>query len=171
MKLFLWLWQLALAASLYAGQSVTLEWDASSDSGVTYRLLWGPRSGEYTQSADAGTALRWSLPVESDALVFFVVVALSSEGYASDPSNEVFVLVGPAPWLTLSVQMNYSDGRLYRTNQLGVFSAFAPRMFFRSVQSGEVLTIEKSESPEGEWSPLMLWSVEPVEFQTQLSLQ
>lgn len=74
--------------------AVTLAWDPPADlSGVSgYRLYWGPASGQYVSSEDAGSNTEETIPDDQfapGATYFFVARSYSSAGLESSNSNEV----------------------------------------------------------------------------------
>ncbi len=71
--------------------SVTLEWDANTESDLAgYKLHYGTASGNYTQSIDAGPALTVTAPnLTGGTTYFFVLTAYNTAGLESLPSNEV----------------------------------------------------------------------------------
>jgi hypothetical protein len=80
-----------LPASAQTAQNVTLIWDANTEAGITgYRLHYGTASGNYSQSAEVGTATSTTV---SDLTVgqtyYFVVTDYNAAGLESLPSNEV----------------------------------------------------------------------------------
>ncbi len=102
---FCWSFYLRLLAILcgilpslaLAQQSVTLAWDAATDSTVAgYRLYYGTASGTYPNVIDEGTTTTATVSnLQSGPTYYFVVTAYSSAGLESSPSSEVVFSVGP----------------------------------------------------------------------------
>lgn len=104
---------LAMAAFLWAGlstvsgavptapwtRSVTLAWDANVEPDIaSYRLYYGTRSREYSQSVDAGTGTTAKIEgLTCGAVYFFAVTAWNEAGLESGFSNEVEYLVPADP--------------------------------------------------------------------------
>jgi hypothetical protein len=77
-----------------AATSVTLAWDASSDTTVTgYLLYYGPRSGSYTGQVDVGKATQFTLLGIPAGTYYFVLKAYNASGMLSGASNEVSTAV------------------------------------------------------------------------------
>ncbi len=72
---------------------VELLWDASPDVVTGYRVYYGLASGNYTWSADTGVTSCIITNLIAGLTYFFAVVAIDSEGYESDYSNEISYLV------------------------------------------------------------------------------
>jgi PA14 domain/Fibronectin type III domain/Divergent InlB B-repeat domain len=76
--------------------AVIFAWDASPTPGVTYRLYYGPVSGQQTIFIDAGTSLSAEVKdLPQGVPIYFVAKAYNSAG-ESAPSNEV-VYAEPVP--------------------------------------------------------------------------
>src|SRR4051794_37764511 len=85
---------LLVSTRLEAATSVTLAWDASTDTSVTgYIVAYGTRSGSYSGQVDVGKKVQYTLLGIPAGTYFFVVKAYSSTGLVSDPSNEVSTTV------------------------------------------------------------------------------
>lgn len=82
---------LALSAAASAQTSVTVAWNANSEPDVTgYTVSWGPRSGFYNASADAGNNTQYTVTgLDPDQRYYFVVQAYTADGLRSLPSAEV----------------------------------------------------------------------------------
>jgi len=83
------LWMLCTVA--LAQRSVTLAWDASPDAAHvgSYRIHFGPASGDYPFSTNAGLALTQTVSVPYPADWYFVVTAVGTNQLESEFSNEV----------------------------------------------------------------------------------
>ncbi len=78
------------AENLIPGSSVTLEWDANSEPDVAgYKLHFGPASGSYPETFDAGNLTTATVAVVPGATYYFTVTAYNTEGLESPFSNEV----------------------------------------------------------------------------------
>lgn len=91
---------LLFAASALAQQAnVTLAWDAPQPAtGLAgYRLYSGPATGVYTNHLDTTNLTYTVTNLVLGAKYFFVVTAVSTEGFESDPSNEVNYTVPSRP--------------------------------------------------------------------------
>lgn len=100
---------------------VQFEWGASpfsSNQKITYRVYAYPDSGGTNMVSDAGGSLTVSVPFGPGAWNAYVV-AVSTNGIESDPSNILHFIVPWPPTLKLTS------------------------------------TIEKAQSPDGPWVPLM----------------
>ena len=79
---------ITLIATLAFG--VSLQWDENPDSNCAgYRLYYGTRSREYTNSIDTGTNRTVSVPVQIGTKYFFAVTAYNSDGLEGDFSEEL----------------------------------------------------------------------------------
>jgi len=78
-------------AAASAQTTVTVAWDANPEPEVTgYVVSWGPRSGFYNASADAGSATQYTVTgLDPDQRYYFVVQAYTAERIFSLPSAEV----------------------------------------------------------------------------------
>lgn len=74
-----------------AGQTVTLAWDANSESDIAgYRLRYGVSSGSFTTTIDAGkNTSAIVLDLTPGVTYFFAVTAYNATGLESLPSNEI----------------------------------------------------------------------------------
>lgn len=84
---------LAFSAVSAAAQtiSVTVAWNANTEPDVTgYVVSWGPRSGYYNASADAGNNTQYTVTgLDPDQRYYFVVQAYNADRLFSLPSVEV----------------------------------------------------------------------------------
>ncbi len=76
---------------VYGVQSVTLAWDANTESDLAgYIVHYGNSSGSYTNAIDVGNVTLMSVSnLVEGATYYFVVTAYNTSGLESDPSNEV----------------------------------------------------------------------------------
>jgi hypothetical protein len=81
-----------MSLSLCLGaQSVTLAWDASSDTSIAgYKLRYGTSSGNPSQTIDVGKTTTQTVSNLNDATTyFFTVTAYNTAALESQPSNEI----------------------------------------------------------------------------------
>ena len=80
-----------LALQLCAHASVTLAWDANSETNLAgYRVYYGPSSQSRTNTVDAGNATTVTISNLSPGVTYsFVATAYDIGGLESEPSNEV----------------------------------------------------------------------------------
>ena len=73
-----------------AAQSVTLAWNANSESDIAgYIVRYGTTSGVYTEANDVGNATTATISNLADGLTYYLAVtAYSTLGLESTPSNE-----------------------------------------------------------------------------------
>lgn len=86
------LWLLLLCPLLLcASQSVTLVWDANTETDLAgYIAYYGPASGVYTNAIDVGNVTTVLITNLLDRFTYyFVVTAYNTSGLESEPSNEV----------------------------------------------------------------------------------
>lgn len=100
---------LVLPSPLFAGQSVTLAWNANSETNLAgYRLYWGPSNRTYTASqtvaATNTTATVTNLVIGER--YFFAVTAFTVDGLESDFSDEVDFGFKPAKPANLRIQVS-----------------------------------------------------------------
>ncbi len=90
-----------LANGIAKGDEVVLAWDPSPTPTVTkYELLWGPESGNYTNSIILGNVTTGKITgLKKNVPYYFIVKAITGEGLKSDPSNELrhIILGDPNP--------------------------------------------------------------------------
>lgn len=86
---------LGVTSALHA-QSVTLAWDANTESDLSgYMVLYGTQSGIYSNSVDVGNVTSKTVTgLTASTLYYFVVKAYNTAGQLSPASNEVFVTTG-----------------------------------------------------------------------------
>ena len=128
---------LAITATSNADQSVTLAWDRHESHGpeITFDLLWGLASRSYTERADAGTNLIYTVRnVPPGVTNYFAVIAKTPEGLMSDYSDEVHY-AAPVAGPELSIQRT-----LLSTVILTVKG-----------KEGQQVAIEASEYPTRPW--------------------
>jgi hypothetical protein len=78
------------ATSAAKTQQVSLAWNPSPDSGVSYRVKVGTQSGNYTNALDAGQSLDFTVTgLARNVKHYFAVTSVSPDGAESLPSNEV----------------------------------------------------------------------------------
>jgi len=96
---------LLLTCAAVAGPGASLEWDANTEPDIKgYRLYYGPASGNYTRSLDAGKNTTADVPeLVTGFTYYFIVTAYNEAGLESPPSNEVVFTV-PMPQ---NVQVTY----------------------------------------------------------------
>jgi len=89
---------LLLTCAAVAEPGASLEWDANTEPDIKgYRLYYGPASGNYTRSLDAGNNTTADLPeLVAGLTYYFVVTAYNEAGLESPPSNEVVFTI-PMP--------------------------------------------------------------------------
>lgn len=90
---------IGFACSLISARGGTLTWDPSPDADVAgYYLYSGTNSGTYTQRIDLGSTTSTNLAglALGSSTYYFVITAYDSNGFESDPSNEL-VYIEPAP--------------------------------------------------------------------------
>lgn len=82
----------------HAAKSVTLAWDASTDSSVTgYKLYYGPGSGNYTNAVTLGNVTSGTIPnLVEGATYYFGVTAFNTVG-ESGYANEVAYTIPITP--------------------------------------------------------------------------
>jgi hypothetical protein len=87
---------LSLASQAKATGSITLQWDPNPAPDIAgYRVLYGPRSGNYSEQIDAGNTTAATVSGLADGgTYFFVVTAYNTVAMESPPSNEVSATVG-----------------------------------------------------------------------------
>jgi len=80
-------------------RSVNLAWDANVEPDITgYRLYYGTRSGEYTESVDTGNVTTTRVDgLACGSVYYFALTAWNQAGLESDFSNEVEYLVPVDP--------------------------------------------------------------------------
>ncbi len=92
----------------------TLNWDASTSSGVTgYKLYYGTASGSYSQSMDVGNATSYTVSGLSDGQkYYFAAKAYNSTGNQSAYSNETSYTTAalPAPTTTYTISASAGTG-------------------------------------------------------------
>src|SRR5688572_1051403 len=80
----------ASAFSTHALQSVTLAWDANSETNlVGYKLYFGTSSRQYTNVSNLGNVLSTSVTLLEGSTYYFAVTAVNALGIESDYSAEV----------------------------------------------------------------------------------
>lgn len=100
---------LIATAAAYAGQSVTLAWNANSETNLAgYRLHYGPASRQYDQTltVNAATTTATATNLVIGEKYFFAVTAFTVDGLESDFSNEVSFGFKPAPPANLRIQVS-----------------------------------------------------------------
>ena len=109
--------------SAQSTQSVTVAWDANTESTVTgYVLKWGTRAQTYTSTLDVGKVTTFTVNgLAPDQRYYFVVSAYSSSGMISAPSNEVS-----------------NDALIVQTG--GVLTSQRPGMFWHNQVTGQLST-------------------------------
>jgi hypothetical protein len=114
---------LVSAAPAFAQISVTVAWDANTEPDVTgYVVSWGPRSGFYNASADAGNNTQYTVSgLDPDQRWYFVVQAYTADRLFSLPSAEVS-----------------TNGVIVQTS--GTLLDQRPNLFWHNEQTGRVLT-------------------------------
>ena len=82
---------LVLAPVMAFGETVTLAWDANTESDLKgYVLYYGPASGNYTSDIDVGNNTQYTTPDLQDGVTYyFAVKAYNEAGSESGYSNEV----------------------------------------------------------------------------------
>lgn len=101
------LWVAALCGCLrLSAVQVILAWDPSSEPNVAgYKLYYGLGSGQYDHMVDTGSTTQAVIAeLVSGTVYYFTVIAYSTSGIDSDPSNELTYKAPPPPptavWLT-----------------------------------------------------------------------
>jgi Fibronectin type III domain/Divergent InlB B-repeat domain len=89
----------AAIASAGATPTVTLTWDRNPESDIAgYTLRYGTKSGELTETKEAGNETRITVSdLRYATTYYFTVVAYNTAGLVSRPSNEVSHTTPPAP--------------------------------------------------------------------------
>ena len=92
-------------ATVPAGQSITLTWNANPDPAVAgYTVHYGPASNTYLYSVNVGNVTNAAIPgLTAGATYYFAVTAYDSVGTQSDYSNEASYVV---PTLTAQMQIH-----------------------------------------------------------------
>jgi hypothetical protein len=91
---------LCVTRTAYAQQTVTLGWDANTESDLQgYMVLWGTQSGTtsgiYPNSVTVGKVTSTQIgPLAGGATYYFVIKALNTSGFVSSASNEVSLTIG-----------------------------------------------------------------------------
>lgn len=112
MKKLLLLSLLLLATKLSAVippfTSITAAWDKASSHGtnITFLLKWGSVPGSTNYHLSVGTNLTATVTNPTSGFLFFHVVARTTEGLESDPSNMIVVTNYPAAPLKLQISTN-----------------------------------------------------------------
>ena len=90
---------MALAAKAQASGAVTLGWTLSVSTSVTNQTLWyGPATGSYTNSLQLGPAVsQFQVTNLVQGGVYYFTVTCTANGQTSVKSNEIQVVVPPAP--------------------------------------------------------------------------
>ena len=113
----------------HAAQSVTLAWNASSDSSVAgYRLRYGTTSGNPSQDINVGnTTARTVSNLNDGTTYFFTVTAYNTAGIQSSPSNQVaYTTSAPTSGAHALTVMNGSGDGNYATGATVSVTANAP---------------------------------------------
>lgn len=79
---------LLFLAQWCAAHEITLAWQPSTSSNVTYRIYQGPSPGFYTNAVDCGICTQATI-TNAVAMSYYVVSAVGADGRESVPSNEV----------------------------------------------------------------------------------
>jgi hypothetical protein len=92
--------------------SLTLSWDRAPSHGtnISYVLKWGPQPGATDFSLSVGTNLTALVTNLTSGFLYFQVVARTSDGLESDPSNTVKTTNYPAAPLQLRIRTNTTTG-------------------------------------------------------------
>ena len=122
-RLSLALLGLILVPAIASAQSVSLAWDASTDTTVTgYVVKWGTRAGNYTSSVDVGNRTNWTVSgLTPEQKYYFVVTSYAASGLSSVPSNEVS-----------------NNGLIVTTG--GTLTDQRPSMFWYNSSSGQLMS-------------------------------
>jgi len=96
---------MAFSATVPAGQSVTLAWDADSDPNVTgYKIYYGVASRTYTNQINAGNATGATISgLVAGVTYYFAATAYDSFGQESGYSSEIIYSV-PATLATMQIR-------------------------------------------------------------------
>jgi hypothetical protein len=87
-----------LSTTVLGAASVTLAWDANSETNLAgYKLHYGSASGQFPTVVDVGNVLTATVSNLVEGTYFFVATAYDTEGLESDPSNEVSYSVPGSP--------------------------------------------------------------------------
>jgi hypothetical protein len=118
--LFMWAtttWKILLLvagclSSAQAVTSVTLAWDANTDTDVAgYRVHYGTAPGNYAYILDVGNNTSAVLPNLYDGTTYFFVVTAYNSTLESQPSNEItFTSPGAPPKVAVSSMARVSGG-------------------------------------------------------------
>lgn len=132
---------LAVTLTANADNSVTLAWDRHETHGpeITFQVLWGRESRNYTESGDAGTNLTYRVrDLPSGVTNYFAAVAKDPySGLVSDYSNEV-IYVAPRLGPELTIQKTLLSSVVLTVKG----------------KAGESVVIEASQYPTGPWTPV-----------------
>ena len=135
-----------------AAQTVTLAWNASSDSSIAgYKLRYGTTSGALNQVVDAGKMTTKTVSNLNDGTTyFFTVTAYNTAGIESAPSNQVSYTTNapPSGGRVLTVMSGSGDGN-YATGTKVPVSANAPpagQQFDRWVRDYQILADPSSST-------------------------
>jgi hypothetical protein len=79
------------------GRMLELAWNAPSDEPLSYKLYYGPASGEYSRSIAVGSQTTYVLGPLAPGTYFVAVTAINSAGTESAYSNEVHTTIDPMP--------------------------------------------------------------------------
>jgi hypothetical protein len=90
--------------------SLSLAWERAPTHGpdITYVLRWGTSVGATTWSTNVGNQTSVTVTNPTSGTLYFSVVARSSDGLLSDPSNTVVATNYPAAPLQLRISTNTS---------------------------------------------------------------
>jgi fibronectin type 3 domain-containing protein len=68
---------------------ISLAWDASASMNIAgYRIYYGPTSGDYTNTVNAGNVTNFTLTIPK-GVVYIAATAYDTNGVESDFSNEI----------------------------------------------------------------------------------
>ena len=88
----------SLPSSALGASTVTLEWDANTETNLAgYNLKYGRSSGQYSSVSNVGRSTVATVPNLGEGWYFFVVTAYDTIGLESDPSDEVPYLPPSTP--------------------------------------------------------------------------
>ena len=91
--------------------SVTLAWDAKTDSGLGgYKVYYGTSSRSYSSSINVGNVTSYTLPSLADGNYYFAVTAYYTSGTETSFSNEVSKTLSSSPISVDSTFSGYSSG-------------------------------------------------------------
>ena len=102
----------AAFVSMAKAASVTLAWDASTSPDVAgYRIYFGPTSGSYSGTVEAGNfTTNTILGLSNNSTTFFAVTAYDIDGIESDFSNEIkYDVLDSSPTIVLTSPVDGSS--------------------------------------------------------------